>query len=228
MKVLIVEDDPLVLDTVRQAMELDGHECLVATAGNQGVELLQREGADLVILDVNLPDSTGFDIAARMRAGGDQTPILMLTARSAEEDVIQGLDAGADAYVTKPFRMGELLARVRALHRRAGQPVAPVVRVGDLEIDRVERAVTRAGRPIRLTNLEFKLLDVLVRHVGEVVSRETLLEEVWGIDFDPGTGLVKVHISHLRRKLEQGGLPRIVATVQGEGYRLEPHEASTH
>ncbi len=182
---------------------------------------LARKGTyDVIVLDVNLPDIGGLEVAQRLRAAGDLTPIQMLTGRAEEEDVVHGLGAGADGYLTKPFSPDTLVAHIRALQRRGAMDPKRVLQFGDVEMDLTSREVHRGGRPIRLTNLEFKLLAALLKRAGEVASTEVLRREVWGLDFDPGTGLVKVHLSHLRRKLEAGGAHRIIESVPQQGYRM--------
>ena len=175
---------------------------------------------NVIVLDVNLPDINGFEVARRLRAAGNLTPIQMLTGRDEEEDVIHGLGAGADGYLTKPFSPDTLMAHLRALQRRGEMDPKRVLQFGEVEMDLTSREVHRGGRPIRLTSLEFKLLAALVKRAGEVVSPAVLRREVWGLDFDPGTGLVKVHLSHLRRKLEAGGAPRIIESIPRQGYRM--------
>ncbi len=220
LRILLIEDDESVASTVQRLLSRTGAECDHAATGEAGLALARERSYDVIVLDVNLPDIRGFEVAQRLRAAGDVTPIQMLTGRADEEDVIHGLGAGADGYLTKPFGPDMLLAHIRALHRRGEMDPGRMLRYGDVEMDLTSREVRRGGRPIRLTNLEFKLLAALLKRAGEVASTEVLRREVWGLDFDPGTGLVKVHLSHLRRKLEAGGAPRIIESVPRQGYRM--------
>ena len=197
-----------------------GDECDHAATGGEGLALARKGTYDVVVLDVNLPDIGGFEVAQRLRASGDLTPIQMLTGLTDEKDIVQGLGAGADGYLTKPFSPDTLVAHIRALKRRGKMGVRSTLQFGDVEMDLTSRQVHRGGLSIRLTNIEFKLLAALMKCAGEVVSAKVLRHEVWGLDFDPGTGLVKVHLSHLRRKLEVGGASRIIENVPGQGYRM--------
>ena len=182
---------------------------------------MARKGTyDVIILDVDLPDIGGLEVAQRLREAGDLTPIQMLTGLADDQDVVHGLGAGADGYLTKPVNSDTLVAHVRALHRRSEMGLRQTLQFGDVQMDLTSRKVDRDGRPIRLTNLEFKLLAALMKRAGAVASAADLRREIWGLDFDPGTGLVKVHLSHLRRKLEGGGAPRIIESVPPQGYRM--------
>jgi len=173
---------------------------------------------------VRLPFADGFSVTAQLRARGCRTPILMLTALNAREDVVRGLDAGADDYLTKPFDFSELLARIRAIGRRGGEGT-PVLRCADVEMDRVRRTASRGTHELRLTPIEYRLLEVLAEARGAPVTRALLLDRVWGMRFDPGTGVIDVHVANLRGKLERGGLPRILRTVKGVGFRLAPTDS---
>jgi DNA-binding response OmpR family regulator len=178
----------------------------------------------VIILDVMLPGHSGFDVASEIRARGDATPILMLTALCATEDVVKGLDAGADDYLTKPFELSELLARVRALKRRAASGRVGAATFADLELDESERSVRRGDRPVKLTDTEYRLLVTLMERPGKTLSRQELLDRVWGISLDPCTRIVDVHVANLRKKLEAGGEERMVATERGVGpARLAGH-----
>ena len=175
----------------------------------------------MVVLDVQLPKKNGLAVAAELRREGSTVPILMLTARDSTEDVVRGLDSGADDYLTKPFAFDELLARVRALGRRGGATVAAAtLHFADVEMDRVHHRVTRAGRPLDLTPREFRLLEYFLTRPDDVVTRTELLEKVWDMSFDPGSNVVDVHVSNLRGKLEEGGAPRLLQTVRGVGFAL--------
>lgn len=220
LHILLIEDEASVARATQRALRKCGVECDHAPTGREGLAMALKGTYDVIVLDVNLPDIGGFEVAQKLRAAGDLTPIQMLTGLGDEENVIHGLGAGADGYLTKPVSADTLVAHVRALHRRGEMGPRPVLQFGDVEMDLTSREVHRGGHPIRLTNLEFKLLAALVKRAGDVASAEVLRLEVWGLDFDPGTGLVKVHLSHLRRKLERGGAPRIIESVPGEGYRM--------
>jgi DNA-binding response OmpR family regulator len=174
----------------------------------------------VIVLDVMLPGKSGFHVTSELRAEGNTTPILMLTARDSREDVIHGLDVGADDYLTKPFDFEELLARVRALARRSTTIGEGTLTFADVELDRLQHEVRRGGEPLALTPTEFRLLESMLRKPGQVVRRIELLDRVWGMSFDPGTNLIDVHMANLRRKLEEGGGERIIFTVRGVGFRL--------
>ncbi|HEX9755723.1 MAG TPA: response regulator transcription factor [Gemmatimonadales bacterium] len=221
MHLLVVEDDEKAARFLRQGLEEEGHAVDVAVDGEEGFRLASSVTYDVIILDIMLPGRDGFEVTAALRASGRATPILAVTARDTSADVVRGLDAGADDYITKPFDFDELVARVRALGRRTGPATAQSgLRVGDLELDRVRRIARRGERTIELAPREFRLLEHLALHAGQVQTRAGLLEMVWDITFDPGTNVVDAHVSNLRKKLEEGGAPRIVHTVRGSGYVL--------
>ena len=221
MRILLVEDDRKVARFIQQGLEEEGHAVDVAGDGEDGGRLAHVTPYDVLILDVQLPRKNGLQLAAELRREAVVTPILMLTARDSTEDVVRGLDSGADDYLTKPFAFDELVARVRALGRRAGAPVAGgTLRFGELELDRGRFRVARGGRDLGLTPREFRLLAYLLERPEQVVSRTELLEKVWDMSFDPGSNVVDVHISNLRRKLEEGGTPRLLHTVRGVGFTL--------
>ncbi len=220
MRVLLVEDEPRVAEFVSRGLAEEGHSVDVEPTGAAALARAFDGSHEVIVLDVGLPDTDGWTVAAVLRARGVRTPILMLTARDAPEDIVRGLDAGADDYLTKPFEFSELLARLRALDRRATTVADQVVTVGDIIVDRVQHQVTRAGVALRLTPIEYRLLDTLVRASGAVVRREELLDRVWGMQFDPGTGLIDVHIGNLRHKLERHGGSRVVVSVKGVGFRF--------
>ena len=220
MQLLLIEDDASVARGIRKGLEREGHGVDVAATGSEGLAMARDGDHDVIILDVMLPDQTGFDVAAVLRSEGYAAPILMLTALASTDDVVHGLDAGADDYLTKPFELDELRARVRALTRRTQTNSAGVLRFADIEVDTRERRVLRAGESIRLTELEFQVLLALIQRPGHTVSRRELLEGVWGIHFDPRTRLVDVHVANLRKKLEAAGGGRVISTVRMVGYRL--------
>ncbi|GGO33234.1 winged helix-turn-helix domain-containing protein [Deinococcus humi] len=216
-RVLIVDDDPAILEILHAYLSGEGYEVLQAADGHQARELLPR--VDLAILDWMLPGVSGLDLAREARTAGLELPLLMLTARGEEEDKLRSLDLGVDDYVVKPFSPREVVARVRALLRRAG--VHHEIRSGDLELDLRARRATLAGQPLDLSKLEYDLLSTFAQHPGLVWSRERLLERVWGHDFPSTTRVVDVHVTGLRRKLgDDAEAPRFIETVRGVGYRF--------
>ncbi len=226
MKILLVEDESRVAQFVKKGLAEEGHVVDLAADGAEALALASVSEYDVMILDVMLPAKSGFHVASELRAEGNSTPILMLTARDSREDIVHGLDVGADDYLTKPFDFAELLARLRALGRRS-QPIQEgVLRYTDIEMDRVQHRVQRGGEAVDLTPTEFNLLEALLRKPGQVVRRTELLDRVWGMSFDPGTSLIDVHMANLRRKLEYGGRPRVVVTVRGVGFKLQIQEDS--
>ncbi len=221
MRILVVEDDRKVARFIQQGLEEEGHAVDVAGDGEEGGLLAHVNPYDVIVLDIQLPKKNGLQLAAELRREQVRTPILMLTARDSTEDVVRGLDAGADDYLTKPFAFEELVARLRALGRRtAAAPAGGVLRVADVEVDRAPHCASRGGRDLALTPREFRLLAYLLERPDEVVTRIELLEKVWDMSFDPGTNVVDVHVSNLRRKLEEGGEPRLLHTVRGVGFSL--------
>ena len=220
MKILVVEDDRKVAGFVEQGLKEEGYVVDVARDGEEATMLAHVNDYDAVLLDVVLPKKNGFQIAAELRREGRNTPILMLTSRDAPEDVVRGLDAGADDYLSKPFRFDELLARIRALHRRGGAERLDVLRYGAVTLDRLRHVATVDGRPLDLTPKEFQLLEFFLLHAEEVVRRTTLLEKVWDMHFDPESNVVDVHVGNLRRKLTQAAGVPLLATVRGVGFSL--------
>ena len=218
---LVVDDDPDVREAVETALELEGHRVEIAADGLAALKRLGQVEFDAVVLDVLMPNLDGFEVCRRLRAAGNRTPILILTARDSEEDTIRGLDLGADDYLVKPFALGELLARVRALLRRtrpAGDD-APFWFAG-LSLDRQTREASRGGRALELTRTEYALLELVMRNPRQVLPRELIMELVWNYDFGPTSNPLEVYISYLRRKTEAGGEPRLIHTVRGVGYAL--------
>jgi two-component system response regulator MprA len=221
VRILVVDDEPAVRDAVRRALVLSGYTVDVADGGGAAVAALAAEAPDAVVLDVAMPGVDGLEVCRRLRASGDRTPVLMLTARDTVADRVEGLDAGADDYLVKPFALEELLARLRALLRRTG-PAEPgsTLRFADLELDPAARTVTRAGRRVDLTRTEFALLELLLRNPRVVLTRSVIHERIWGYDFGPGSNALGVYVGYLRRKLEAGGESRLIQTVRGVGYVL--------
>lgn len=225
-RILLIEDRREVLDVVGRTLTSNGFSVLTAMDGDSGLRAALDERPDLIILDIGLPKVNGLQVARELRNRAFTAPILMLTALDTVPDKVSGLDAGADDYLAKPFDYDELLARVRALLRRSvREPDATVVRIGDLTVDLVTRDVTRAGKPISLTQKEYGLLEYLVRHAGTAVTREQISEQVWRQPFDANTNIVDVYINYLRKKLDIDDLPPLVHTVRGVGYVLRPAAA---
>ena len=224
MKVLLVDDEPDVREMVAATFDNAEHELEWVATGEEGLARIAEESFDAVILDIMMPGKDGMEVLAELRAAGDATPVIMLTAVDREEDIIEALRAGADGYMTKPFSPRELEARVQAICRRAkpGPDATHELQVGDIQLNRLERKVTRAGEKLRLTNIEFDMLSVLMTDPRKIVSRPELLQEVWNMDWDPGTGLVHVHMSHLREKLTSRGGSDPIRTVRGKGYVMDP------
>ena len=218
-RVLVVEDDDAITDVLRRTLRQEGHEVRASADGVEALRAAEEFVPDLVILDLGLPGLDGVEVCRRLRAESD-VPILILTARTDLDDRVVGLDSGADDYLVKPFERQELLARMRALMRRRPPRGSAALVVGDLRLNPDTREVTRGEREIELTNREFELLEHLMRNERLVVSRERLLEEVWGYDPLAMTNTIDVFISNLRRKLEEGGEPRLLHTKRGAGYVL--------
>ncbi len=221
MKILVVEDDRKVAGFIEQGLREEGYAVDVAPDGEQATMLAHVYEYDLVVLDVMLPKKTGLQVANELRREGRSTPILMLTARDTTEDVVRGLDAGADDYLTKPFKFDELLARVRALVRRGGAGRTELLKYGPLELDRLKHKVRVDGRAVDLTPKEFHLLQHFLLHPEEVVRRTELLEKVWDMHFDPESNVVDVHVGNLRRKLKGAAGKDLIQTVRGVGFRLQ-------
>jgi len=221
MKILVVDDERAVRDSLRRALELEGYEIELAGDGREALYRLDTDSQpDAVILDVLMPGLDGLEVCRRLRASGNSVPVLMLTARDAVENRVEGLDAGADDYVTKPFALEELLARVRALIRRTTDGADEKLRFADLELDPGTREVTRGGEQIELTRTEFSLLELFMRNPRQVLTRSIIFERVWGYDFGFASNSLDVYIGYLRRKTEGGGRPRLIHTVRGVGYAL--------
>jgi two-component system response regulator MprA len=221
MKILVVDDERAVRESLRRALELEGYEIELAADGSEALYRLEGDvEPDAMILDVLMPGVDGLEVCRRVRGSGSKLPVLMLTARTEVEDRVAGLDAGADDYVTKPFALEELLARVRALLRRTTDTDGEVVRFADLELDPTTREVKRGERRIDLTRTEFSLLELFMRNPRQVLTRSIIFERVWGYDFGYASNSLDVYIGYLRRKTEADGEPRLIQTVRGVGYAL--------
>jgi two-component system response regulator MprA len=221
MKILVVDDDRAGRDSLRRALELEGYVVDLAADGEEALERLGVNGdPDAVILDVLMPGIDGLEVCRRIRRDGNRVPVLMLTARDEVENRVAGLDAGADDYVTKPFALEELLARMRALMRRTPGGSGEPLRFADLELDPGTREVRRAGEPVDLTRTEFSLLELFMLNPRQVLTRSIIFERVWGYDFGFASNSLDVYIGYLRRKTEAGGGPRLIQTVRGVGYAL--------
>lgn len=225
MKILLVDDDPRLRDTLRRGLEHAGHEAVAAASADEAEAALSVQHFDLLLLDVMMPGRDGWELLEALRARGVDVPVIFLTARDAVEERVRGLSAGADDYLTKPFSVGELLARVRALLRRAegerGREVAQL-RFGEVEVDLARRVVTRAGQPVHLTAIEFRLLATLLANAGKVMTHRQLLHQVWGPGYAEATHYLRVYVGHLRQKLEADPLrPAHFRTEIGVGYRFQ-------
>jgi two-component system copper resistance phosphate regulon response regulator CusR len=221
MRILVIEDDPTVGQYVKRGLEEHRWAVDLVADGEEGERRASSEAYDLVILDMRLPTKSGTEVLHSLRAKGFERPVLVLTAQDAVDAKVATLRAGADDYVTKPFAFEELLARVEALSRRPRALAAPVLRVGDLEIDQATHEVRRGGVPIEVTPKEYTVLEYLARHAGRVMSRTLITEYAWGYHFDPGTNIVDVVINHLRKKVDAGHGRKLITTVRGVGYVLK-------
>jgi two-component system, OmpR family, response regulator MprA len=222
MRILVVDDERKVRDAVDRALRLDGHHVTLAEDGRAALDAMGAARPDALVLDVLMPRVDGLEVCRRLRAAGDRTPVLVLTARDAVADRVSGLDAGADDYLVKPFALEELLARVRALLRRAAPADTrqTVLRFDDLLLDTVQYTVHRGERPLELTRTEFHLLELFLRHPRQVLTRSIIFDRVWGYDFGPASNSLEVYVGYLRRKTEAEGEPRVLHTVRGVGYVL--------
>jgi two-component system, OmpR family, response regulator MprA len=221
VRILVVDDEPAVRHAVDRALRLEGYETQLAADGLEALDALAERAPDALVLDVLMPHLDGIEVCRRLRAAGDRTPVLVLTARDGVPDRVRGLDAGADDYLVKPFALEELLARLRALLRRTtAAEQDEVLRHADLELDPAGHTVRRGRRPIELTRTEFLLLELFLRHPRQVLTRSQIFERVWGYDFGPASNSLEVYVGYLRRKLEAGGEPRLLQTVRGVGYVL--------
>jgi two-component system response regulator MprA len=225
LRILVVDDEPAVRDALERALRLEGYEVALAADGRDGLRRHDAVRPDAVVMDILMPVMDGLEATRLLRQSGDRTPVLMLTARDAVSDRVAGLDAGADDYLVKPFALDELFARLRALLRRTapGADEQPVV-FADLVLDPVTRTARRGERTFQLTRTEYLLLDLFMRNPRRVLTREQILDRVWGYDFGPASNSLEVYVGYLRRKLEEGGEPRLIHTARGVGYALREEE----
>lgn len=223
MRLLVLEDDPEVQDFLLRALGEAGYEVSAASTAEAAMQVVSRGSPDAFVVDLNLPGMDGLQFISMCRSRGITAPVLILSARRSVDERVRGLERGGDDYLTKPFSLAELLARLRALLRRAGQPQAEAtkLRVADLEIDLLRREATRGGSPIALTAKEFSLLEYLCRNQRRVVTRTMILDHVWGVRFDPATNLVDVHMHRLRAKIDGDRPVKLIHTLRGTGYVLE-------
>jgi len=226
MKILVVEDDRKVAGFIEQGLREEGYAVDVAKDGEEATTLAHVNDYDAILLDLMLPKKNGLQVASELRREGRRTPILMLTARDATEDVVRGLDAGADDYLSKPFKFDELLARMRALTRRGGAARLDRLTYGSLELDRLRHKARASGHLLDLTPREFQLLEHFMLHPEEVIRRTELLEKVWDMHFDPESNVVDVHVGNLRRKLKDASCDGLIQTVRGVGFCLKTAETA--
>jgi two-component system response regulator MprA len=223
MRLLVVDDDPAIREALELVLSLNGFEVAVAADGREAIRTMAAARSDAVVLDVMMPGLDGLEVCRRIRAAGDRTPVLMLTARVDVSERVAGLEAGADDYLAKPFAHEELVARLHALLRRTGWEGEPgTLRFEDLELDPLAHEAHRDGRLLELTRTEFLLLELLMNHPRQVLTRSTIFDRVWGYDFGPASNSLEVYIGYLRRKMEAAGGPRLLHTVRGVGYVLRP------
>ncbi len=220
MELLVIEDDPLIGKTLRQGLSEAGHGCMWAKDGIRGLELASGQQFDAIVLDLMLPGLPGLDVLRGLRAKGIQTPVIALTALGSVDDRVNGLKAGADDYIVKPFALVELLARIEAVCRRTVTRPPVVMQAGTLTLDLATRRVTRDGRDIDLTPTEFSLMELLMRYAGHIVTRRMLCEHLWDTDWEGATNVIEVHINRLRGKLDKGYEGSVIQTVRGRGYAL--------
>ncbi|HYU76129.1 MAG TPA: response regulator transcription factor [Ktedonobacteraceae bacterium] len=216
--ILVVDDDPRITNLLRRILAYEGYSVAVAASGHEALTRSLERAPDLIILDIMLPGIDGLEVARRLRAAGDNVPILMLTARDAVSDRVKGLETGADDYLVKPFAHEELLARVKAMLRRNQTERHEVLRYADVELDTGTRVAHRGGREIDLSPTEYELLALFLRRPRQVLTREIILDRVWGIDFEGSSNVMEVYVGYLRTKLEAEGEPRLIHTIRGVGY----------
>ncbi len=215
-----MEDDARVAAFIERGLREDGHMVDLAVSAEEGLSYAYVSDYEVLVIDIMLPGKSGFEMTSDLRKRGNSTPILILTVRDSRQDVVHGLDMGADDYLTKPFDFAELRARIRALARRSPRVEESLLRFGDLEMDRIRHVARRGGETLPLTPTEYRMLEVLMRDPQRVVKRTEMLDQVWGMNFDPGTSLIDVHMAHLRKKLEAGKRPRLIGTVKSVGFTL--------
>lgn len=225
MQVLVVEDERRMAELLRQGLEEEGHSVILATDGKEGLAMAESHAFDAILLDVMLPGMDGFSVARKLRASRNQTPILMLTARDATEDMVAGLNLGADDYLVKPFSFDVLLARLRAVSRRGPIPQPVPLQVQDLSLNPASREVARGSRRVALTRTEYSLLELLMRRAGRVVTRENLIEAVWGFDSEVRSNTLDAFIRLVRDKVDVAGEQKLIHTVRGVGYCLRGDRA---
>ncbi|WP_159473846.1 response regulator transcription factor [Dyadobacter sp. 3J3] len=222
MKLLLIEDEPSVISLIQRSLSAAGHEITVAMDGKSGLEMAHKHQFDLIILDLMLPVMNGMEVCRNIRNSNSSTPVLMLTALGTTENIVSGLDAGADDYMTKPFKLAELEARIRTLTRRTKEPEkessTDLLRMGDLILDKITKTVTRNNQPITVTATEFRLLEFLLSNPNKVLNRMEILENVWDINFNLGTNVVDVYINYLRKKIDKNSSVKLIHTVFGMGY----------
>jgi len=216
--ILVVDDDPRITDLLRRILSYEGYSVAIAASGNEALNRALERPPDLIVLDIMLPELDGWEVAQRLRSAGDNVPILMLTARDAVSDRVKGLETGADDYLVKPFAPEELVARVKALLRRSQEERQEVLRYADVELDTGTRLAHRGAREIELSPTEYELLVLFMKRPRQVLTREIILDRVWGLDFEGSSNVLEVYVGYLRAKLEAEGEPRLVHTVRGVGY----------
>jgi DNA-binding response OmpR family regulator len=221
MKILLIEDEIKLAGFVASALRQAGHLCEHFSDGSQGLEAAMIGEYDLVILDLMLPTLDGFEVLRNMRNFKNKTPVIILSALSDTDQIIKGLDLGAIDYIKKPFDLNELLARIRTVQRRQLDQFSPILRIADLEINVLSREASREGQPIVLSNREFGILELLMTHVNQVVTKTQILDKVWNVDFDPGSNVVEVHLYQLRKKVDKGFETPLIQTVVGRGYTIK-------
>jgi two-component system OmpR family response regulator/two-component system copper resistance phosphate regulon response regulator CusR len=220
MHVSIIEDDPVIAKAVATAVREAGHQCTWVADGESAIRDKTLMSSDIVVIDMMLPKASGIDVLRAARKAGVRTPVIVLTARGAVSDKLEGFEAGADDYLVKPFAIDELLARIEAVHRRTAHKPAMELEAGDLHLSLANKRLAMAGRTIELTPTEFSILELLMRFQGQVVTRKMLCEHVWGFDWDGPTNVIEVHINRLRGKLDKGRADSLIRTIRGRGYAL--------
>ena len=220
MRILVIEDDPVIGRSLMQGFTEAGHKCDWVQDGAAGTEVAKTQQAEVIVLDLMLPKRGGLEVLGDLRSVGLQCPVILVTAVGTVEDRIKGLNAGADDYLVKPFDFAELLARVNAIVRRTNHRPAPIINVGEVTLDLTTRRVTRAGRDVDLTPIEFSMTELMMRFAGQVVTRKMLCEHVWGFNWDGTTNVIEVHVNRLRGKLDKSEGPSFITTVRGRGYAI--------